>query len=75
MANALQGPGASCGRRDLGSPTRLCERNLREIDNIDPYTGETVAGNQLRVRKLSVDEALRKYGHDSHHGRTLYPLS
>jgi len=38
-----------------------------EINNIDPYTAERISGNQLRVRNLSVDEALKKYGHDSHH--------
>ena len=38
-----------------------------EIDNIDPYGAEKIAGNQLRVRKLPVEEALKKYGHDSHH--------
>ncbi|MFL6236652.1 MAG: hypothetical protein ACJ76N_26220 [Thermoanaerobaculia bacterium] len=27
-----------------------------------------VSGNLLRVRKLPVEEALRKYGHDDHHG-------
>jgi hypothetical protein len=36
-----------------------------EINNIDPDTAEKIAGNQLRVRKLPVDEALKKYGHDS----------
>lgn len=38
-----------------------------EVDNIDPYGAEKTAGNRLRVRKLPVEEALRKYGHDSHH--------
>jgi hypothetical protein len=38
-----------------------------EVDNIDPYGAEKIAGNQLRVRKLPVEEALKKYGHDSHH--------
>jgi|KBSSwiStaDraftv2_1062776.scaffolds.fasta_scaffold00587_27 hypothetical protein len=38
-----------------------------EVNNIDPDTGEKAVGNQVRVRKLTVDEALRKYGHDSHH--------
>ncbi|HWM90033.1 MAG TPA: hypothetical protein VN493_04645 [Thermoanaerobaculia bacterium] len=38
-----------------------------EVDNIDPYGAEKIAGNQLRVRKLPLEEALNKYGHDSHH--------
>jgi hypothetical protein len=38
-----------------------------EIDNIDPYGAEKVSGNRLRVRKLGVEEALKKYGHDTHH--------
>ncbi len=38
-----------------------------EVDNIDPYGAEKIAGNQLRVRKLPLKEALNKYGHDSHH--------
>lgn len=39
-----------------------------EVDNIDPYSAEKIAGNQLRVRKLPLEEALNKYGHDTHHG-------
>ena len=38
-----------------------------DVDNIDPYGAEKIAGNQLRVRKLPLEEALNKYGHDSHH--------
>ena len=38
-----------------------------EIENIDPYSAEKLANGQLRVAKISVDEALRKYGHDTHH--------
>jgi hypothetical protein len=38
-----------------------------DIENIDPYGAEKVSGGRLRVRKLGVDEALRKYGHDTHH--------
>ncbi|HSS50641.1 MAG TPA: hypothetical protein VLX28_17015 [Thermoanaerobaculia bacterium] len=38
-----------------------------DIDNIDPDGAEKIAGGRLRVRKLSVGEALRKYGHDTHH--------
>lgn len=38
-----------------------------EVDNIDPYAAEKIAGNRLRVKKLGLDEALAKYGHDSHH--------
>jgi hypothetical protein len=38
-----------------------------DVDNIDPNGAEKVSGGLLRARKLTVDEALRKYGHDSHH--------
>jgi len=38
-----------------------------DVDNIDPDGAETIAGGRLRVRKLSVAEALHKYGHDTHH--------
>lgn len=38
-----------------------------DVDNIDPYGAEQVADGRLRVRKLSVDDALAKYGHDTHH--------
>jgi hypothetical protein len=38
-----------------------------EVDNIDPYGAEKIADNRLRVRKLPLEEALNKYGHDSHH--------
>ena len=40
-----------------------------EVDNIDPYGAERIEGGLLRARKLPVDEALRKYGHDTHHRR------
>ncbi len=39
-----------------------------DIENIDPYDAEKISGNLLRVKKLHVDEALHKYGHDTHHG-------
>jgi hypothetical protein len=39
-----------------------------DIENIDPDGAETLSGGRLRVKKLAVDEALRKYGHDTHHG-------
>lgn len=38
-----------------------------EVDNIDPYGAEKIADSRLRVRKLPLEEALKKYGHDSHH--------
>lgn len=38
-----------------------------EIDNIDPLTAEKLSGNLLRVRKLDVEEALKKYGKEMHH--------
>lgn len=38
-----------------------------EIDNIDPLTAEKLSGNLLRVRKLDVAEALKKYGKEMHH--------
>ena len=38
-----------------------------DINNVDPYDAEKVAGGRLRVKKLDVEEALRKYGHDTHH--------
>lgn len=41
--------------------------NKWEVDNIDPYGAEKIAGSRLRVRKLPLEEALEKYGHDSHH--------
>lgn len=41
--------------------------NKWDVDNIDPYGAEKVAAGRLRVRKLPVEEALKKYGHDSHH--------
>jgi hypothetical protein len=39
-----------------------------DVENIDPEGAEKVSGNLLRVRKLPVEEALRKYGHEDHHG-------
>lgn len=38
-----------------------------DIENIDPAEAEKLSGNLLRVKKLSVDEALRKYGKEMHH--------
>ena len=38
-----------------------------EIENIDPHEAEKISGNLLRVRKIGVDEALRKYGKELHH--------
>ena len=38
-----------------------------EVDNIDPYAAEEVSGGLIRARKLDVQEALEKYGHDTHH--------
>ena len=38
-----------------------------EIDNIDPHSGEDVGENMLRVRKMEVGEALKKYGKEIHH--------
>lgn len=38
-----------------------------DIENIDPAEAEQISGNLLRVKKLSVDEALRKYGKQMHH--------
>jgi hypothetical protein len=43
------------------------EGESADIKNIDPYDAEKISGNLLRVKKLKVDEALRKYGHDTHH--------
>src|ERR1700760_305333 len=39
-----------------------------DVENVDADGAERVSGNLLRVRKLPVEEALRKYGHDDHHG-------
>lgn len=40
-----------------------------EVDNIDPDSAEKIVGGRLRARKLGVDEALEKYGHEAqHHG-------
>jgi hypothetical protein len=41
--------------------------NSADVENIDPYDAEKLSGNLLRVKKLKVEEALRKYGHDTHH--------
>ncbi len=38
-----------------------------DIENIDPAEAEKISGNLLRVKKLDVDEALRKYGKEMHH--------
>jgi hypothetical protein len=38
-----------------------------EVDNIDPHGAEKVAGGRLRVRKLDLETALQKYGHEAHH--------
>lgn len=38
-----------------------------EVDNIDPLGAEKIAGGRLRVKKLGLDEALQKYGHEAHH--------
>jgi hypothetical protein len=38
-----------------------------DVDNIDPEGAERLSGGRLRVKKLALTEALRKYGHDMHH--------
>jgi hypothetical protein len=38
-----------------------------EINNVDLDLAEKIGGNQLSVRKITVDEALKKYGDDSQH--------
>jgi hypothetical protein len=38
-----------------------------DVNNIDPYAGQSIGGGLLYVPKLSVDEALKKYGNESHH--------
>lgn len=38
-----------------------------EVDNIDPYAAEKLAGGLIRAPKLDVETALEKYGHDTHH--------
>lgn len=40
-----------------------------DVDNIDPHGAEKLAGGRLRVRKLDLDEALQKYGHEADHHR------
>ncbi len=39
-----------------------------DVENVDPDGAERLSGNLLRVEKLDVETALRKYGHDDHHG-------
>jgi hypothetical protein len=38
-----------------------------DVDNIDPDGAERLGGDRLRVKKLDVSEALRKYGYGRHH--------
>lgn len=38
-----------------------------DIDNLDPHEAEKLSSNRLRVRKLGVEEALKKYGKEMHH--------
>jgi hypothetical protein len=38
-----------------------------EVDNVDPDGAEKIAAGRLRVRKLPLEEALKKYGHDAQH--------
>lgn len=38
-----------------------------DVDNIDPHSAEKLAGGRLRARKLGLDEALAKYGHEAQH--------
>ena len=38
-----------------------------EVNNIDPDEAEIVSGNMIRAKKLDVQTALEKYGHDMHH--------
>ena len=38
-----------------------------DIENIDPEAAEKIAGNLLRVKKLDVETALKKYGKEMHH--------
>lgn len=38
-----------------------------EVDNIDPHSAEKIAGGRLRVKKLALEEALGKYGHEAQH--------
>lgn len=38
-----------------------------DIENIDPENGEKISGGLLRVRKMDVEEALKKYGKEMHH--------
>ena len=40
------------------------------IDNLDIDRAEPLPGGLLRVPKLGVDEALEKYGNETHHGET-----
>ena len=54
-------------RLHLRRAHRRPERRKWEVDNIDPHSAEKIAGGRLRVRKLALEEALKKYGNDSHH--------
>lgn len=38
-----------------------------DIDNLDPHQAEKLSNNRLRVRKLGVEEARKKYGKEMHH--------
>jgi hypothetical protein len=40
-----------------------------EIDNIDPERGDWLSDGTLRVPKLEVGRALKKYGNEDHHAR------
>ena len=42
-------------------------RKSYEIDNIDPDTGVKMGDKRLRVKKLDVETALKKYGKGNHH--------
>lgn len=37
------------------------------VENIDPLSAEKLGNGHLRAKKLSVEAALKKYGHDTHH--------
>ena len=37
------------------------------VENIDPYNAEALGNGNLRAKKLSLEDALKKYGHDMHH--------
>jgi hypothetical protein len=38
-----------------------------EVDNVDPKGAEKIGAGRLRVRKLPLEEALEKYGHEAQH--------